>query len=201
MNRHLHILHLFGATGNSKIDEVAKQRYINLMGQLQDQNITDYTIFAGEYDEVNTKKAINKGHKAIVQSAKDKGYKNAIIMEDDCCFTSKFSWRYFLSQIPNDYDLFTALIYSGDVDESHRIKNGMSGTHTLYSIHNRFFDFVLNQPDDVHCDRNAGMYAYLHKYYVCNPMCVYQKGGYSFNLRQSMTYEPYLIGKKMYGVD
>lgn len=199
MDKHLHILHLFGNTGNPITDRVAQQRYLNLMQQLQEQEITDYTIFAGEYDEVNTKRAINRGHKQIIQHAKDKGLKNVIIMEDDCCFTGQYAWKFFLSKIPKDYDLFTALIYSGEVNEYNRVKNGMSGTHTLYSVHSRFFDFLLSQPDDVHCDRNAGMYAHQFKYYVCNPMCVIQKGGYSHNLRQSMTYEPYLIGKKMYG--
>lgn len=198
MDNHLYILHLFGNTPFEKINVVCRERHSNLLIQLQEQNITEYTIIQGEYDPINTKKSINIGHKKIVKIAKDLGLKSVNIMEDDCVFTSKNSWQYFLSQIPADYNLFTALIYNGEVDNENRIKNGMSGTHTLYNLHNSMFDFVLSQPDDVHCDRHAGQFACDFKYYVCNPMCVIQRGGYSFNLAKTMYYDEYLRDKVMY---
>lgn len=200
VNNHLHILHLPAKTDNDKVNRVAAIRLQNLHSELEKCNITDYTIVEGFYDPINTKQAIHKGHKLIVQLAKEQGMGNVIVAEDDLVFSSPNSYSYFLSQIPEDYDLFVGLIYDwpGQVNEQHRILNGMSGTHTLLSINSRFFDFILSQPDDVHCDRNLGQYAYKFKYYVCNPMVVTQRGGYSFNLRRSMFYEVYLEGVQLF---
>ena len=200
-DHHLYILHLFDNTDNEKVNQVSRVRLANLMIELAGQGITEYTLVPGEYDAKNPKRAIQRGHKKIIQIAKDLGLSSVNIMEDDCVFTAHDSWQYFLSQIPSDYSLFTALIYSGDVDESGRIKNGMSGTHTLYNLHKSMFDFMLEQPDDVHCDRHTGQYAHQFKYYTCVPNCVLQRGGYSIQKKSHQNYDGYLQGKKLYGVD
>lgn len=193
----LHILHLMPDTENDQVNQVATAREQNIIHQMLWQGITDYKLHRGFYDPINTKKAIHMGHKSIVLSAKEKGLKRCIIAEDDIVFTSKNSWNYFLSQIPKDYDLFCGLIYDGTV-ENGRILNGMSGTHSLYCIHEKFYDFFLSQPDDNHIDRNLGMYAFLYNYIVCLPYVVIQRGGWSFNLRMNMWYDVYLVGKELY---
>lgn len=196
INEHLHILHL-NQTGDLKTDKICNERYGNLMGELIEQNITHYHIWDGFYDHKNVKQAISKGHHRIVQYAKDNNLPYIIVSEDDLKFTSPNSWRYFLSQIPESFDLFFGLIYSGNVVEN-RVMQGFSGGMTLYAISSRFYDTFLEQPTDTHVDRNLGNLCHLYEFKVIPEYCVEQRGGMSHNLRRDMTYEPYLIGKSMY---
>lgn len=198
INEHLHCLHLFGTTPDEKINSIADIRLGRLLKELKTQEITDYSIIGGYYDPFNTKQAIHKGHKAIVQSAKDKGLPNCIIAEDDIKFSSPNSYKYFLSQIPEFYDIFSGLIYAGAVEHG-RVMNGASGIMTLYSIHNRFYDFFLSLDVNTHVDREIGLTAFEHEYFVCEPMVVEQRGGYSFNRRQILFYDVYLEGKVLFG--
>lgn len=200
VNNHLYILHLFPNTGNSKVDEVAQIRQDNLLKELEAQGITQYTLVPGQYDPENTKRSIHTGHRKIIQNAKDLGLSRCIVCEDDIKFTHPNSFNYFISQIPKSYDLFSALVYSAEM-EGNRIKNGASGVMTLYSIHSRFYDFFLSMDINNHVDREAGLTAYKHEYFICDPMCVEQRGGHSFNLKRTMYYTEYLRGKKLYGVD
>lgn len=189
MNTHLNILHL----------ERRKDRLLHLATQLEFNRIEDYTIIHG-FEDANTKQAITKGHKLIVSLAKEQGFENCIIAEDDLVFSARGAYDYFLTQLQemDDYDLFCGLIYHGTVNEENRVLNGMSGTMTLYSIHQRFYDLLLNIPDNVHIDRHLGQFAYEKKYYICNPMVVYQSGSYSDNIKKSMDYSPYLDGKTLF---
>ena len=199
-NNHLYILHLFDNTENEKVNEVSRERLKNLLIELKEQGITEFTLVPGEYDPVNTKKAIHKGHRAIVQKAKDLGLSRVLIAEDDIKFTHPNSFNYFISQIPESYDIFSGLVYSASMD-GNRIMNGGSGLTSLYVVNSRFYDFFLSMDIDNHVDRELALTAFKHEYYVCQPMCVEQRGGYSFNLKQSMFYSEYLRDKKMYGVD
>lgn len=198
MNHHLHILHLEGNTENDKTNTVANIRLGRLMKELEGQGIKDYTIMPGFYDPVNTKEAIHKGHRMIVELAKKQGFENCIIAEDDIVFSSPNSYKYFLSCIPDSYDLFCGLFYAGELKDN-RVMNGASGIMTLYSIHNRFYDFFLSLNNNTHIDRELGLTAFEHEYYVVSPECVKQRGGYSHNLKRDMYYEPYLEGKTLYG--
>lgn len=198
MNEHLHILHLYGTTPDEKINSIADIRLGRLLKELKNQNLTDYSIIGGFFDPVNTKQAIHKGHKAIVQSAKDKGLKNCIVAEDDIKFSSPNSYKYFLSQIPEFYDIFSGLIYAGAV-ENGRVHNGASGIMTLYSIHSRFYDFFLRLDVNTHVDRELGLTSFQNEYYICQPMVVEQRGGYSMNLKREMWYDAYLTDKVLYG--
>lgn len=200
MNTHLHILHLFPNTPDNKVNQVAQTRQENLLKELDEQGITDYSLIEGYYEPSNTKLAIHKGHRRIVQLAKEQGFENCIVGEDDLKFSCPTSYQYFLTQIPESYDIFSALVYSASM-QGNRVMNGASGIMSLYSIHNRFYDFFLSMDINNHVDREAGLTAYKHEYYVCQPMCVEQRGGYSFNLRQNMWYDVYLENTKLYGVD
>lgn len=200
INKHLNVLHLFGNTDNQKVNQVANQRYENLLKELDEQNIKDYTIIGGHYDLINTKRAISKGHHLIVQLAKDRGFENVIIAEDDIQFTSQGAWKYFLSQIPKSYDLFFGLIYHGEIKEN-RVVNGFSGGMSLYVCHSRFYDTFLEQPIDAHVDRNLGNLCCNYEFKVIPEYCVTQRGGYSMNLKREMYYHEYLRDKKLYGVD
>lgn len=197
INPHLNILHLPPNTPDPKVNEVSKYRYDNLIEELKIQNITDYSLIDGFFDPVNMKMAIHKGHRKIVQSAKDNDLPNVIIAEDDIKFTHPNSFKYFLSQIPESYDLFCGLVYSAEVKDN-RILNGGSGCATLYVVNNRFYDFFLSMNIDNHVDREILLTGYKHEYYVVNPYVCIQRGGWSHQLRQEMFYGEYLRDVKLY---
>lgn len=187
---HLNILHL-----QRRYDRVP-----NILNQIQQQQIDFYSIHEA-YDaielKIQTKEAITKGHKLIIQSAKNNNLPYCIVAEDDLVFTASGAWNYFIANIPESFDLYFGLIYNGTV-ENNRVLNGMSGVMTLYVVHNRFYDFFLSIPDNVHIDRELGQTAFKHEYYVVPKMCVVQSGSYSDNLRRAMNYDVYLEGKELF---
>lgn len=183
---HLHILHL-----------QRREDRLQLLLRQMEWNKVPYTIWEGIEDPNNVKQAITRGHKKIIQHAKDNDLYSVNIAEDDIVFTHKDSYKYFNETTPDYYDLYCGIIYSGTVEDN-RILNGMSGTMTLYKIHNRFYDFVLSLPDDIHVDRELGSTAFAHRYYVTPKYCCYQSGGYSDQLRQVMYYDAYLKDKESY---
>lgn len=144
---------------------------------------------------------INEAHKQIVYEAKRDKWPYAIIAEDDIKFSAKGAWSYFLSQKPIIFDLYCGLIYAGEVDHNNKVigDKGMSGTCTLYIIHERFYDFFLSTDNTKSLDRELGRFANINEYYICNPMVCYQSGGYSDNFKRNMSYDEYLVGKTLFG--
>lgn len=139
--------------------------------------------------EMQAFKGISKAHKHIVQDAKEIGLEKVIICEDDCVFSAPNAFDYYLSKMPEDFDLYMGMIYAGEIKEG-RIMNGFSGL-TLYTVHNRFYEkFLAVNPND-HLDRHLGNTAFKNKYYVCEPFVCYQSGGFSDNCRQNMNYKVY----------
>lgn len=186
----LHILHL--ARREDRLQQLLRQLAWNRVPNV---------IWDGIDDPNNVKQAITRGHKKIIQYAKDNKLPFINIAEDDIIFTHKDSYKYFNEQVPEDYDLFFGLFYQAEINEERRILNGMSGVLTLFRVNERFYDFFLGMPDDVYTDRYLGLTAFEHKYYVVPEFCCFQSGGWSDNLRQVMYYDVYLQNKKMYGVD
>ena len=199
LNTHLHILHI-PHTGEPKTDEESKIRLDSLIHELDYANVKDYTIIEGFYEGSNTKMAIHKGHARIVKLAKEQGFDNCIIAEDDIKFSSPDSYEYFIRQIPESYDLFSGLIYHGSIDENNKILNGANGIMTLYSIHARFYDFFLSLDTNTHVDIELGNTSFKHEYFICHPFVCFQRNGYSFNRRNDQNYDVYLENKKLYGV-
>ncbi len=194
---HLYILHLFPTTEDEKTNKVCQQRYDNLMIELANQNITDYTLIPGEYNPSNTKQAIHISHKKIIQHAKDNNLPHILIAEDDIKFSHPNSFNYFISQIPESYDIFSGLVYSATM-EGNRVINGASGIMTLYSVSQKFYQFFLSMDVNNHVDRECGLTAYKHEYYVCEPMVCEQRGGISHQLKREMYYHEYLRDKVLY---
>lgn len=167
------------------------------MDELSKQGITDYSIIEGFYDPKNTKQAIHKGHRLIVELAKKQNLPFVLIAEDDIVFTHPNSFNYFISQIPESYDIFSGLVYSASM-EGNRIMNGGSGMTSLYVVDRRFYDFFLSMNINNHVDRELGLTAYKHEYYVCQPMPVIQRGGFSINKKQVLFYDAYLKERELY---
>ena len=141
-------------------------------------------------------RGVNKAHRQIVQDAKDKGLEYVIIMEDDCVFSSPNAFNYYLSKMPETFDIYLGMVYAGEIKEG-RIVNGFSGL-TLYTVHKNFYDeFLAANPND-HLDRFLGNTAYKNKYYICEPFVCYQSGGFSDNRRENMNYKVYHDQMKFY---
>lgn len=176
-------------------------RHSQIIKQSVDQDFS-IKFFFGERSEnrVDTKKMICQGHKKIIQYAKDNKLPFCVIAEDDLIFFAPGAYKYFIDNIPDDYDLWMAVIYSGQLEpETFRVLNGFSGGMSLYCIHERFYDFVLNEiPDDCHIDREIGNTCFKHKYFQCNPIVGHQSGGMSDNLKSIMFYDVYLEGRDIY---
>ena len=172
-----------------------KDRLLSIATQAKEQGFA-LKIWEGVYEGKMsiTRDNINKSFRKIVQFAKDNEEEYVIIAEDDCIFHSSFSFDYYIEKIPEDFDIYLGMIYSGQENEEHRIMNGYAG-NTLICIHNRFYDFFLSMPTNVHVDHWLGNFAYKFKYYVCYPYICKQLNGYSDNKKRDFNYDVYLEGK------
>lgn len=158
-------------------------------------------VWEGMIIRGNNKMAINKSHKQIVQYAKDNGLLSVTIAEDDCrMFGDGGAWKYYLSQIPEQYDIFFSMYYAADSIEGNRITGNFSGM-TLYTVHNSFYDVFLSRPDDIHIDRNMlGDIAKDYKFIFCDKVIAEQCGGKSNNTQTTVaSYRPFLVGRKIFG--
>lgn len=149
------------------------------------------------------KKGICLAHKQIVQNAKECGDKFCVIAEDDILFfkseDGKLAWDYFLDNMPDEFSLYFSMIYVGVIKDN-RIVSVFSGM-TMYMISQDFYDTFLSLPDSCHIDRQLGLTANIHKYMVCPKFVCYQDGSRSDNNFMTCSYEPYLVGRKIYGKD
>lgn len=189
----LNIIHL-----ESRMD-----RLQSLMEETSMQSIA-YKLWPGvtTHSEYTNHRNISIAHKAIVRDAKEKNLPHVIIAEDDIKFSSAGAWKYYLDNTPKSFDLYSGLIYAGEVDpETNRIisTKGMSGTNTLYTISSRFYDFFLAVDESKHLDRELGRFGNINEYYVCNPMVCTQMGGMSDNFRREYYYDAFLENKILYG--
>ena len=57
--------------------------------ELIKQNITNYKIWEGVFDEENPKRGIAKAHKQIIEWASNQNLPSVLIAEDDIKFTAK----------------------------------------------------------------------------------------------------------------
>lgn len=176
-----------------------EDRYELLIPQLQSQNIADYKIWEGQVNRTDRKEGICRSHKAIVQDAKDRGLERVHIAEDDITFNCDGCWDYYLSKIPDSYDLFFSMVYLGEIRNG-RLISVCSG-FTMYTVHSRFYDFFLSIPDSVHIDRHLSLYSNQFEFIVIDKFVCFQNGTRSSNNFMQCDYSSYLKGRKIYGQD
>lgn len=185
----LHIIHCDKYGSDIEI-ATTKNRKQNLLEQCNQQSIP-FVIIQGITKNLSICHNINLSHKQIVRMAMENGFERVIIAEDDLRFTAPGAWGYFLSQIPENYDLFFGVIYAGTIEDG-RVMSAFSGGMTLYSVHKKFYTDFLSIPDAVHIDRYLGDYFSCSRdFFVCPKMVCKQMGGYSFNQARVCTYELY----------
>lgn len=168
-------------------------RHPILMRELQSQGITGYELWQGVYLPHSVKASINAAHKQIVEYAMLKKWENVCIAEDDLKFSSPNSWKYFLENIPQDFDMYLSMVYMGELDNDNCVKDftGM----TLYIVNKRFYETFLSVPDEEHIDRALGG---LGKFVVCNPFAALQYNGVSSNTGKYEEYDELLRNRKFY---
>lgn len=191
MSHSLNILHL-----PKRVD-----RMENLVNELAEQEITDYTIIEGFIDLAAVFRGINNSHKSIVRLAQQQGLKSVTIAEDDICFFGKGAWQFYLDNMPEDYDLYMGMIYEGKIGEDNRIMPdpySFSGM-TLYTVNERFYNTFLGVKELDHIDKTLGQLCGQYKFYVCPEFMCKQMNGYSDQKKRDCEYDHYLKGRKLFG--
>ena len=173
-----------------------KDRLQSFAKECSEQGISNTKRWEGVIAEP-TYKGISTVHKNIIRYAKENKMPMVCVAEDDVKFCDKGAWKYFIDNIPNDFDLYLAGVYCIDpILPDNRIKQ-FSGL-ILYICHERFYDKFLSANDSKQIDRAM---ADLHgRYIVCNPFAAIQHEGYSDNRgRIVLDYEKkYLKNRKLY---
>lgn len=169
------------------------ERKESFLTQFEQQGIVDYEIWFGIHDKHSIVRTINLSHKQIVEYAQLRGDKMVCIAEDDILFTHPDSYKYFLDNIPQDFDIYLGGIYTGHIEPDNSVKS-FTGFH-LYIVHERFYETYLSTDKDTHIDISL---ANLGKYILCNPMAAIQLNGFSSNTGKEMNYDFLLANKQLY---
>jgi hypothetical protein len=179
----LHIIHLPHRT----------DRWELLQKQLQQQSVRHYRIWDGIRDQESPKRGISKAHKQIVEWAKYQQLPYVLIAEDDIWFSAPGALDYFLIHQPADFDLYVGGIIWGDVLPDNTVSD-FAGS-TLYIASDRFYDAILDLPEDKDYDRAM---AGLGKFVVCCPMVAFQHTGYSDNHQRDCDFNPVIRQNKWF---
>jgi len=179
-----------------------EQRALSIIRQSKEQKFSmrmwEGEIFRGRF--IDGRIGISRSFKKIVKWAKERQLERVVIGEDDILFSYPGAWEYYLTNIPDSYDIYLGSIYAGDLS-GNRVVNGYSG-HSLITIHNRAYDFILSADENFHLDRWCGKFCSEKEFIVCDPYVVYQiKEGYSDNHNRLVSHEGYFNGVKFFGQD
>lgn len=156
---------------------------VTLMSELKNQGIKS-TIWWDAIIKDNPKDGIREAHFQIIRFAKEQGWKEVLIMEDDVKFTGHGAFDYFIKNKPELYDLYLGGLSGGVVNNG--IIYDFNGLH-LYMVHEGFYDRFLNEvrPD---LDLDCSMRYRGGSYHVCSPMVAMQHDGYSDNVKKETDY-------------
>lgn len=168
------------------------ERTQSVLGHLNSCDIQDYQLWPGVHTN-SIKKSINLAHKKIVQWAFENDLPEVCIAEDDFCPTHLNSWKYFLSQKPDFFDLYLSSVFLGDIDAENCVK-AFTGL-TLYVVSKRFYLPFLTTSDDEHIDHAL---ANLGKYVVCPEFCFIQSDGFSSNTGKHEKYAQFFENRRLY---
>lgn len=185
------ILHIINLSPDNLVDQYANQDLQKVIRRNREERILSIVRQAKQHgfcirvwegvttDRIFPCRNISQAFKKIVQHAKEERLPFVRIAEDDMALTSKNSWRHYIDNTPDDYDLYLGGIYAGRLD-GNRILDQYSG-HTLITVHERFYDFFLGADESKQLDNFLGRYAHEKKYIVTLPFVVKQMTGYSEN--------------------
>jgi hypothetical protein len=174
---------------NIILDSRRVEKYDLLMKELSRQGITEYKIWPCIIVK-EVVSSINLSHKMIVQDAKDNGLEYVCVMEDDCMFPAEDGWEYFVSSIPEKFELHLSGTYILPITNRKIV-----GFH-CYVLHESAYDRFLSVPHNVHID--TAMEDILD-WTVCYPFAALQRKGFSANNMKEVDYNWVLSDCDIYG--
>lgn len=186
MSEIIYIIHL-------RNTEWSNERYLSFTKEMNEQCISDYRVWDGIHDS-NKIRAISRSHKQIVQYAKDALLPEICIMEDDCFFTGKGAFEYYLQNKPVEFDIWLGGL-SNLLKRQDDYITDFRGL-LLYTIHERFYDKFLSIPENVNID--AGLKG-LGKYYLCPKIVCGERPGYSYHRKKNVDRTDLLKQYNVYG--
>lgn len=165
-----------------------------LIQQLSEQGISDYEFWDGVYKYDSAKQNINAAHRQIVEYAMLAEWPEVAIAEDDVHFFAPGAWDYFVSNKPQDYDLYLSSIYVGDIKEDNTVTDFCG--FGLYIVSPRFYKTFLSVNPYEHIDHEMKGKG---RFVVSNPFIADQFDGWSSNTGKEEKYGNLLNGRKIFG--
>ena len=154
-----------------------------------------YRFWPGVYEKQMPFKNVADAHKNIVRNAKERKLPFVLIAEDDLRFSSPNSLNYFIQSIPDSFDLFFGVIYTGIIQDG-RITSGFSGMQ-LYLIHEKFYNTFLSCPPTKHIDQWLSESCYKYEFYTCDPFVCHGISGYSDNFKRNWIFKEETLPRKL----
>src|SRR5690349_13421661 len=102
-----------------------QDRRQSFMEQMAEQK-AKYRVWNGIVDEVLPFRGICHAHKQIVRGAKRQGLPYVIIMEDDCVFSVKGAFDYYIENMPKEFSLYLGMVYKSQLKDN-RVSVGFCG--------------------------------------------------------------------------
>ena len=171
------------------LDSRRTEKYDLLMYELSRQGIIDYQIWPCLLEKTVVS-SINLSHKMIIRHAKENKWEQVCVFEDDIMFPAADGFEYFISGIPDKFELYLGATYILPITNRKIV-----GFH-CYILHESAYDKFLSVPDDVHID--VAMEDILD-WTVCYPFAALQRKGFSANNMKVTDYNWVLSDCDVYG--
>jgi hypothetical protein len=178
-------------------DDRKFEDYPIIIDEMNRQGITEYNIIKPVYHKIVVN-SINLTQKSIVREAKERGDEMVCIMEQDIWFPNKSGWKYFLENIPADFDMYSGGTYGIDTRFEYKppvVKVNLFIGHHCVIVHSKYYDKFLETNETKHIDTEQEGKG---DFYVCFPFAALQRPGYSFNNRDKVDYNSILKPEYIY---
>ncbi|HEV3223888.1 MAG TPA: hypothetical protein VGZ90_13460 [Puia sp.] len=152
-----------------------------------------FTVHTGIIDRKTVEESINASHKMLVKWAKEEQMDEICIGEDDLFFPAKDGWNWYLSNKPQEFDIYLGGCYGVPMPIINPLKEFVA-LH-LYTIRSSWYDSFLSAADNTHIDtaQTGG------RFFCCYPMAAVQRAGYSANNHRECDYNTSLRKEDIYG--
>lgn len=162
------------------------------------QHHIEFKLWDAVIDRRTVVESINASHKRIIQWAKDNKQSEVCIAEQDLEFPSIGAWDYFISNKPNNFDVYIGGNYLLNEPEKYtkpHYKLEEYVGNQLVIVSEKYYDRFLEVPDVAHIDtiqKGRG------DFYACWPMVALQRPGFSANAMTQVNYNSSLKPEWIY---
>lgn len=149
---------------------------------------------------------ISRAHKQIIDFAKNSQLPYVTVAEDDIKFTSPKSWKYYIDNMPEEFDIYLGSVSGGVVDEAAGTVAWWSGM-ILYTVHQRFYDAFLKADEQKNIDKwlsGTGLEEIERLlgrppvYKICYPIAAICVDGFSDNSKKEVSHDQYFKAYKQF---